>query len=577
MRYQVIATDYDGTIATHGAVDEDTLAALERLRKSGRQIVLVTGRELEDLLRVFPRPELFDRIVAENGALVYNPSDRRVTQLGEPPPAALVDALRARGVAPLSIGHVIASSWEPHETAVLDEIRKHGLELQVIFNKGAVMVLPPGINKASGLDAALEQLSLSRHNAVGIGDAENDHAFLKTCECAVAVANALPTVKEHADLVTRGERGAGVIELVERVLASDLSDIAPIPERHLLNIGATKANEHVRVPVYGNTVMICGSSGSGKSTLATAILEQLAARDYQFCLIDPEGDFSTLQGAIVLGDAQRAPSASEMLDVLGHTKQNLVVCLLGLSVDDRPAYFQELLSHLTAFRGRVARPHWLVLDEAHHLLPSTWNPPSDGSAPALESALLVTVHPEQMAQSVLNQVDVVVGVGAAAGNSIDAFADAAGLHRPTRRDYEIGESLTWRLPDGEALSIRPEVPQGERQRHRRKYAEGTLGPDKSFYFTGPAHRLNLRAQNLAMFTQIAEGIDEETWLHHLRCGDYSKWIRDAIKDDEMADEVGAIERASQLPARETRTALIDAVNRRYASSATSSSGASGSS
>jgi hydroxymethylpyrimidine pyrophosphatase-like HAD family hydrolase/energy-coupling factor transporter ATP-binding protein EcfA2 len=577
MRYQVMATDYDGTLAADGAVDDDTIAALERLRRSGRQIVLVTGRELEDLLRILPRPELFDRIVAENGALVYNPSDHRVTQLGEPPPSVLIDALRARGVAPLAVGHVIVSSWEPNETAVLDEIRKLGLELQVIFNKGAVMVLPPGVNKASGLDTALEQLSLSRHNAVGVGDAENDHAFLKTCECAVAVANALPTVKEHADLVTHGERGAGVIELVERVLASDLSDMAPIPERHLLNIGATETNHPVSVPVYGSTVMICGSSGSGKSTLATALLEQLAARDYQFCLIDPEGDFSTLESAIVLGDAQRAPSATEMLDVLGHAKRNLVVCLLGLPVDDRPAYFQELLSHLTAFRGRVARPHWLVLDEAHHLLPSTWNPPPDGSAPALGSALLITVHPEQVAQSVLTQIDLLVGVGAAAGNSIDAFADAVGFGRPQRPNHDPGESLTWRLPDGEVLAIRPEVPQGERQRHRRKYAEGTLGPDKSFYFTGPVHRLNLRAQNLAMFTQIAEGIDDETWLHHLRRGDYSQWIRDAIKDDEMANEVGAIEHASQMPARETRTAVIDAVNRRYASSAASSSGACGSS
>ena len=573
MRYQVIATDYDGTIATHGVVDHDTIDALERLRKSGRQIVLVTGRELEDLLRIFPRAELFDRIVAENGAIVYNPSDRRVTQLGEPPPLALVDALRTRGVEPLSVGHVILSSWEPNEAAVLDEIRKLGLELQVIFNKGAVMVLPAGVNKASGLDAALGQLSLSRHNAVGVGDAENDHAFLKTCECAVAVANALPTVKEHADIVTHGERGAGVIELIDRVLASDLADVIPIPERHLLTIGETQAGERLGAPVYGNTVMISGSSGSGKSTLATALLEQLAARNHQFCLIDPEGDFSALESAIVLGDAQRAPSATEMLDVLAHPQRNLVVCLLGLPLDDRPPYFQELLSHLMAFRGRVARPHWLVLDEAHHLLPATWTP-ADGNVPALETALLITVHPEQVAQSVLAQVDLLVAVGAAAGESVDAFAGAVGKERPDRPPQNAGEALVWQLPDRGVVAVRLEVPQGERQRHRRKYAEGTLGPDKSFYFTGPAHRLNLRAQNLAMFTQIADGIDDETWLHHLRRGDYSRWIRDAIKDDEMAEEVAAIERAAQMSVPETRTAVIDAINRRYASSAsTTSSGA----
>jgi hydroxymethylpyrimidine pyrophosphatase-like HAD family hydrolase len=568
MRYQMVATDYDGTIATHGVVDDDTIDALERLRKSGRQIVLVTGRELEDLLRIFPRSDLFDRIVAENGAIVYNPSDRRVTQLGEPAPPALVDALRAHGVQPLSVGHVILSSWEPNEATVLDEIRKLGLELQVIFNKGAVMVLPAGVNKASGLDAALEQLSLSRHNTIGIGDAENDHAFLKTCECAVAVANALPTVKEHADIVTRGERGAGVIELVDRLLASDLADVSPIPERHLLTIGRAEAGERLGTPVYGTTEVICGSSGSGKSTLATALLEQLAARTYQFCLIDPEGDFSTLESAIVLGDAQRVPSPTEMLDVLAQPQRNLVVCLLGLPLDDRPAYFQELLSHLLAFRGRLARPHWLVLDEAHHLFPATWSPP-DGNVPTLETALLITVHPEQMAQSVLAQVDQLVAVGTAAGESLDAFADALGKERPARPIQNAGEALVWQLPDRGVVAVRPEVPQGERQRHRRKYAEGTLGRDKSFYFTGPMHRLNLRAQNLAVFTQIAEGIDDETWLHHLRRGDYSRWIRDAIKDEEMAEEVAVVERAPQMSIRETRSAIIHAINRRYASSASS--------
>jgi hydroxymethylpyrimidine pyrophosphatase-like HAD family hydrolase/energy-coupling factor transporter ATP-binding protein EcfA2 len=573
MRYQVIATDYDGTIATDGVVDDDTVAALERLRKSGRQVVLVTGRELEDLLRIVPRAELFDRIVAENGALLYNPSDRRVTLLGEPPPPALIDALRARGVAPLSVGHVILSSWEPHEATVLAEIRTLGLELQVIFNKGAVMVLPPGVNKASGLDAALEQLSLSRHNAIGVGDAENDHAFLKTCECAVAVANALPTVKAHADLVTRGDHGAGVIELIDRVLASDLADVTPIPERHLLTIGESDADGPLRTPVYGSTVMICGSSGSGKSTLASALLEQLAEREYQFCLIDPEGDFSALESAIVLGDAHRAPSPTEILDVLSRPNRNLVVCLLGLPLDDRPAYFQELLSHLIALRGRVARPHWLVLDEAHHLLPATWNPPHDGAAAALETALLITVHPEQIARSVLTEVDLLVAVGPAAGSSVDAFADALGRGRPDRPSPQAGEALTWHLPDGDVVSIRPAVPQGERQRHRRKYAEGTLGRDKSFYFTGPLNRLNLRAQNLAMFTQIAEGIDDETWLYHLRRSDYSQWMRDAIKDDEMADEVARIERASQMPAAEGRRAVIDVVNRRYASSTSAPSSA----
>src|SRR5207253_1677558 len=121
-----------------------------------------------------------------------------------PPPAVFAETLRQRGVSPISVGRVIVATWEPHEQVVLATIRDLGLELQVIFNKGAVMVLPAGVNKASGLAAALKALELSPHEVVGVGDAENDHALLTLCECGVAVANALPALKERADLVTQG-------------------------------------------------------------------------------------------------------------------------------------------------------------------------------------------------------------------------------------------------------------------------------------------------------------------------------------------------------------------------------------
>src|SRR5437867_10709727 len=201
MRYFALATDYDGTLAHDGVVGPETLEALQRLRATGRMLLLVTGRELPDLLRAFPQVDLFDRVIAENGALIYSPATREEQLLGEAPPAAFVEALRAQAIRPLSVGRVIVATWHPNETIVLKTIRDLGLELQVIFNKGAVMVLPPGINKAAGLSAALAQLGLSPHNVVGIGDAENDHAFMRLCECSVAVSNALPMVQERADYV----------------------------------------------------------------------------------------------------------------------------------------------------------------------------------------------------------------------------------------------------------------------------------------------------------------------------------------------------------------------------------------
>jgi hydroxymethylpyrimidine pyrophosphatase-like HAD family hydrolase len=234
MRYRALATDYDGTLATDGRVDQPTLAALDRLRDAGRRLILVSGRELPDLVSVFPHLDRFDLAVLENGALLYQPSEARAIPLAEPPPDGFVAALRKRGVSPISVGSVIVATWEPHQAAVLDAIRELGLERQIIFNKGAVMILPSGVNKASGLCAALDELGLEPGEVVGIGDAENDHAFLDLCGCAVAVANALPAVKERADVVTRGDHGAGVVELIDRLIATDLEDVPPRPGRHPL-------------------------------------------------------------------------------------------------------------------------------------------------------------------------------------------------------------------------------------------------------------------------------------------------------------------------------------------------------
>ena len=231
MRYQCLATDYDGTIAHDGVVDAATIAALRRTRDSGRKLVLVSGRELEDFFATFAHADLFDRLVLENGALLYEPVTRRTRLIAAAPPPALVDELRRRGV-PLSVGRSILATVVPHEHAVLAAVRDLGLEWHVVFNKGAVMALPPGVTKATGLIPALEELGIPAESVVGVGDAENDHAFLQLCGLSVAVANALPAVKATADLVTAGARGAGVIELIDRLLADDLAGVTRRRSHH---------------------------------------------------------------------------------------------------------------------------------------------------------------------------------------------------------------------------------------------------------------------------------------------------------------------------------------------------------
>jgi len=567
MRYLVLACDFDGTVATDGTVRDETLAALQRLRDSGRKLILVTGREIDDLLKVFPRIDIFDRVVAENGALLYRPANREHKTLGEAPSPKLVEALRGRGISPLSVGHCIVSTWQPHESKVLETIRDLGLELQVIFNKGAVMVLPSGVNKATGLEAALLELGLSPHNCVGVGDAENDHALIRLCECGVAVANALPLVRERADWVTPSRNGEGVVELIDKLIADDLADLEGRLSRHSIPVGTRAEGDEVRLDPYGLAVLVAGSSGSGKSTFATGFLERLAGQGYQFCIVDPEGDYALLEGSIVLGDKERPPTVAGALEVLEQPNRNVVVNLLGLALAERPAFFSRLLPGLQDLRSRTGRPHWILVDEAHHLLPAPSDLVSVTLPRTLSGMMLVTVHPEHVSPAVLGSIDIVLAIGRSADETLRAFGEAAGAPPPATLPGTAGpgESLLWRRrPEArDPVWLRTLGPKSEHRRHVRKYATGELGEDKSFYFRGPTGQMNLRAQNLALFIQLAEGVDDETWLHHLRIQDYSRWFREAIKDEDLASEAAGVERQTGLAPGQSRELIKAAIERRY--------------
>jgi HAD superfamily hydrolase (TIGR01484 family) len=566
MRYLALACDYDGTLAAEGRVSPETVAALERLRASGRQLLLVTGRELDGLLAIFPHVRLFDCVVAENGAVLYHPASQHTTLLNEPPPEAFIRTLQARGVSPLSAGRVIVATWQPQETAVLEVIRDLGLELQVIFNKGAVMVLPAGVTKATGLAAALRALGLSPHNVVGVGDAENDHAFLHLCECAVAVANALPIVRDGADLVTQGDDGARVRELIDALLVSDLTGLEPRLTRHHVLLGTRQDGQEMKVNPYGRPILLAGTSGSGKSTFATGFLERLVEAGYQCCILDPEGDYDTFEGAVVLGDHQRAPTVAEALRLLDPPDQHVVVNLLGLPLRDRPAFFTGFLPRLQELRARTGRPHWLVADEAHHLLPAAWQPATSALTPALPGLLLITVHPDQVAPAVLAAVDLVIAVGASPERTMASFSEALGRPAPATAPVtlEPGEALVWpRRVSPQPFRLWSVPGRTERRRHQRKYAEGELGADKSFYFRGPEGTLNLRAQNLILFLQLVDGVDDATWLYHLHQGDYSRWFRDSVKDAGLAADAARIEASNHLSAHASRAGIRAAIERRY--------------
>ncbi len=565
MRYLALATDYDGTLSSDDKVSELVVRALERLKVSGRRAILVTGRRLDDLLAVCSCTHLFDLIVAENGAILYDPASAEETQLANPPSKLLIRTLRARGVEPLEIGEILVATHAPHRATVQDVIWELGLEAQVIGNRGAVMVLPAGVNKATGLERALRKLGLSRHEVVGVGDAENDHSFLQRCECAVAVANAAPSIKEIAAFVTSAESGGGVIELIDELIDDDLRRTQGSLPQHWVLLGKRADGTPVHLPPYGHNLLVAGPSGCGKSTLTAGIIERLIEKDYQLCILDPEGDYGTLRDVVALGNQWRAPNVQEVLSILEDPKMNLSVNLLGIPLAGRPEFFAQLIPNLQAMRARTGRPHWLVVDEAHHMLPSTWGHATSVLPQQLRETILITVHPDHIVPAILAPVDVAVAIGHSPERTLGTFARAAGrtLAWPADLSYQAGRVVAWFSEGGlPPFAMQAQPGRAERIRHHRKYAEGNLRWH-SFYFRGPDNHHNLKAQNLVVFCQIAQGIDESTWMYHLNRGDYSRWFRDAIKDSHLADETERIENRSDLAPWQTRQIIQDLIGARY--------------
>ncbi|MCI0491067.1 MAG: Cof-type HAD-IIB family hydrolase [Blastocatellia bacterium] len=230
MQFRMLACDYDRTLANEGAVSARAEQALTKAKKAEFMLGLVTGRALDDLLNVCPQIPLFDMVVAENGAVVHLPASGVIKDLAAPPGRRFMEELTRRGV-PFSSGRVIVGTVRPHEHEVLSAIEMLGLDLEIIFNKQDVMVLPSGVNKATGLEAGLEMIDVSASEIIAIGDAENDLAFLRASGFAVAVANALDSVKEEADFVTSLPAGDGVAEFVNEHLLRAIEDLTPRRKR----------------------------------------------------------------------------------------------------------------------------------------------------------------------------------------------------------------------------------------------------------------------------------------------------------------------------------------------------------
>ena len=453
------------------------------------------------------------------------------------------------------------------EIVVLETIRELGLELQITFNKGAVMILPPGVNKATGLAAALAELGLSRHNVVGVGDAENDHAFLSVCGCAVAVANALPAVKDEADLVTAGARGDGVVELVDRAAGQR-------PCRRHRHLAAPPRADRGR----GGRLAAAARSRDGAAFWSPAFPAAASRprspefssswrrRASSIWSSIPRATMPSSRVPWCWATPDRRRKPSEAMEILDRLDGNLVLNLLGVELGDRPGFLAGLLPELCRLRARTGRPHWIVIDEAHHMLPAARTDAGVGLPHELRAAILVTVHPDQVAREALALVETVFAVGAEPGKTLQSYCAAVGEAAPPAPGgppLEPEEALFWRRGSREApRRVRITGPRQQRRRHTRKYAEGELGPDRSFYFRGPEVR-----SICARRTSPCSSRSRTGWTT-LPGSTISRrrllaWARDAIKDEELAADFAAVERESGLDPAKSRARIKAAIERRY--------------
>jgi hydroxymethylpyrimidine pyrophosphatase-like HAD family hydrolase len=567
--FHAVAIDYDGTLADSGRPHAQTLAALSQARASGRKVVIVTGRILSDLQAVFPDAgDYADLIIAENGTVVARGQERRL--LAAPVPGELASALAARGVT-FRAGEVLLACDATAEQVVLGEVRRLGLECQLIRNRGALMVVPAGASKGAGLAEGLAELGLSCHSTVAIGDAENDHSLLAAAELGVAVGNAVDALKSEADIILSDADGLGVASFLGGPLIAGRQRLRS--RRWRIILGAQTDGSAVSIPASQVNVLVTGLAQRGKSYAAGLIAEQLIRLGYSVVVVDPEGDHTglgRLPGVLVAGSGGSLPSAADLADLVRHHRGGVVLDLSAVSVIDRAGYVQAAQQHLEALRAETGLPHWLVIDEAQVPLARDV---SRFFEPAASGYCLVTYRPEDLCPEALLSVDVIVALpGDHAARTAELVAAVGAMPRG------VAAALLQAAGPGQAVLVDRACPgtgtvfaiarrETAHMRHWHKYSAGQLRADRRFHFRSDWDTATgATAGSIGELAHELTVCDDEVITHHCLQRDFSRWVLDVLGDPPLAGAIAHIEDtapAGAAGAAQARAELLAAIRQRY--------------
>jgi hypothetical protein len=262
-------------------------------------------------------------------------------------------------------------------------------------------------------------------------------------EYSAATANAVDTLKKAADYVTREPRGDGVLEVVSGMIDSDLAGMPPKRARRVLCIGKDSEGRDVMLPTARGSILVTGEPAVTMD-LARALLNRLCKSGYQFCALDTRSAYTEFKPAVVFGGGDHAPAVAEVITGLEKPDVQTVVCLAGVAAEARPAFVEKLLPPLRELRETAGRPHWIIVDEAHDLMPASARPDESPST-AAENTIYVSSDPMALAPGVLASVDGVVACGEHAGAMLDAFASAVAWPKPplTHSTVRDDQALVW--------------------------------------------------------------------------------------------------------------------------------------
>lgn len=569
MKFSVLALDYDGTIARNGNANPEVVAAIREARLRGITVVLVTGRILADLRRVLTEEDLFDAIVAENGAVLAFPNGR-THLLGPPPSRELLKELGERRIACLS-GECVVEAEAVAAPEILEAIRKLELPLALVFNRHQVMVLPHGVSKASGLREVLDTMRLSLHNCLAIGDAENDHALLDACEMGVAVSWGSKSLQQTADLVLAGIGPEAVGAYIREAIRHDTLPPHRVDERRML-LGMAAAGP-VATPIHGRNIVVAGDPRSGKSWIAGLFAEHLLLQGYCLCVIDPEGDYSSLESLpdiVVLG-SENPPSLHDVAVALRHPDTSVVINLCSLNHREKLAYVHELLPMIATLRRNSGLPHWILVDEAHYFL--NQSDPEHHADGGLTACVVITFRPSQVHPEILRMAETIIVTSLTHPDEVLTLTALCGMEGNESQWGEVLGNLSIdeaallpRTPDHGRLpqrfTIAPRLT--SHVRHRAKYLEVPMPAERAFHFTLRGGTLGPPARTLREFVQTLERLPAAALEGHAQRGDFSRWIGKVFGDQPLAQEIRKAEQEfREGRVKELSRTLIQLILDRY--------------